>query len=376
MSDNTIYDVVIIGGGIAGLTAALHLSKNKCNVCLIEKNTYPNHKVCGEYVSNEVLEYLAYLEIYPLKSGATTITQFELSTKKGKLLSARLPLGGFGISRYALDNLLFQKAKDNITTVFDTVTTINATTEEGIAMLQNGMTIKGKVMVGAHGKRSIIDKSLQRNFILRKSHWLGIKAHYEYDFPENKVALHTFDGGYCGLSKTETGAVNACYLVRYQSFKKIGNIDRFQKEVLSANPHLKTFFTNAKPIFKEPNVISQISFEEKQPVEHHVFMIGDSAGLIHPLCGNGIAMAIHSAKLFVDTYLEHRKNGSLDFIELEETYTKKWNTTFQKRLITGRRIQRLFLSSTFTENLLTIGKIFPFLIPQIIKKTHGNPISI
>jgi flavin-dependent dehydrogenase len=376
VSSSVIFDVVIVGGGVAGLTAALHLSKTNCNVCLIEKNEYPIHKVCGEYVSNEVVDYLAYLDIHPFASGAVPITQFELSTKNGNLLNTKLPLGGFGMSRYALDYLLFKKVKDSITTVYDTVTTINATIKEGTVTLQNRKSIRGKVILGAHGKRSIVDKSLQRDFIFKKSQWLGVKAHYEYEFPEDKVALHAFDGGYCGLSKTETGAVNACYLTTYQSFKKIGDISQFQREILSFNPHLKDFFSKAKPIFKEPKVISQISFDKKQPVDHHVFMIGDSAGLIHPLCGNGMAMAIHSAKLFVDAYLELKNSDTFNLITLQNIYTQKWNENFQKRLATGRKIQKLLQSDTLTNNLLILGRIFPFLIPQIIKRTHGNPIAI
>ena len=48
-------DVIIIGGGLAGLTSALHLSKKGFKVTLIEKHDYPRHKVCGEYLSNEVV---------------------------------------------------------------------------------------------------------------------------------------------------------------------------------------------------------------------------------------------------------------------------------------------------------------------------------
>jgi len=51
----TTVDVLIIGGGLAGLTSAIHLSKSGLKVSLIEKNEFPKHKVCGEYISNEVL---------------------------------------------------------------------------------------------------------------------------------------------------------------------------------------------------------------------------------------------------------------------------------------------------------------------------------
>ncbi|WP_317045319.1 FAD-dependent oxidoreductase [Formosa algae] len=64
------FDVIIVGGGLAGLSSAIHLSKGNLNVLVIEKNSYPKHKVCGEYISNEVLPYLNFLDIDVFKLGA------------------------------------------------------------------------------------------------------------------------------------------------------------------------------------------------------------------------------------------------------------------------------------------------------------------
>ena len=111
------FDVIIIGGGLAGLSSAIHLSKNKLSVLVIEKNEYPKHKVCGEYISNEVLPYLTFLGIDVFKLGAKKIDKFELSTPKNKLVKANLPLGGFGISRYCLDNQLSKIALANQATI-------------------------------------------------------------------------------------------------------------------------------------------------------------------------------------------------------------------------------------------------------------------
>ena len=81
----TIFDVVIIGGGLAGLCNAIHLSKFDKKVLLIEKNSYPKHKVCGEYISNEALPYLEYLDVNPFNFGAVKIDEFQLSTTKNKI---------------------------------------------------------------------------------------------------------------------------------------------------------------------------------------------------------------------------------------------------------------------------------------------------
>lgn len=373
MTQSNTYDVLIVGGGLAGLTCALHLSKHDCKVLLIEKQTYPHHKVCGEYVSNEVLPYLNTLGVDPLQVGAKAITKFEISSKKGTLLSTKLPLGGFGMSRFALDALLFEAVSPKIDVVFDTVKRIEFTTDFTVSTLSKQI-FKAKYVVGAFGKRSIIDTALQRSFIHRKSPWLAVKAHYEADFPNNTVGLHNFEGGYCGLSQTETNAVNACYLTTYASFKRFGNIPDFEAAMLCENPHLKQFFSSATPLFEKPLTISQISFEAKQTIENHIFMLGDSAGLIHPLCGNGMAMAIHSAKLFAETYISQRNNGTIDRTALEASYTHIWNQTFLKRLQSGRKIQKLLLHPTATAVGFTVAKLVPSILPKIIKKTHGAPL--
>ena len=76
-------DVVIIGGGLAGLAGAVHLSKQGLQVILIEKTAYPRHKVCGEYISNEILPYLNWLDIDVSELHPTAISNFEFTAQNG-----------------------------------------------------------------------------------------------------------------------------------------------------------------------------------------------------------------------------------------------------------------------------------------------------
>ena len=371
MKSSKKWDVIIVGGGLAGLTAALHLSKNNCKVCLIEKNEYPHHKVCGEYVSNEVLPYLNLLEIDPFSLGAKNITKFEITDSKGFPIKTNLPLGGFGISRFAFDNLLFESLKNKTEVIFDTVEKIHFEENHFTISTQNKNTFHADFVIGAFGKRSNIDSFLDRNFMKQKSQWLAVKNHFEYSFPDDLVALHNFNGGYCGLSKTETNAVNACYLTTFKSFKKYSDIEVFQKKEMSKNPFLKKFFDEAKPIFKKPLTISQISFHKKEPVENHIFMVGDSAGLIHPLCGNGMAMAIKSAQIFSELFVEAFQKESFRRMKLEADYATKWQDEFGRRLKTGRVIQKVLMNPFASKVGFAIAKTVPSLMPKIIEKTHG-----
>jgi menaquinone-9 beta-reductase len=105
-------DIIIIGGGLGGLVAAHQLANKGREVLLIEKKTYPFHRVCGEYISNEVKDFLIKENLFPSEIGPSEISKFQLSSIKGNLSHMPLDLGGFGISRYAYDLFLYQKAKD------------------------------------------------------------------------------------------------------------------------------------------------------------------------------------------------------------------------------------------------------------------------
>jgi len=372
----TNSDVLIIGGGLAGLTAAIHLSQKNLKVTLLEKSNYPRHKVCGEYISNEILPYLVWLGADVSELHPTNISKFEFTANNGKTAKAVLPLGGFGISRYALDNFLYHKAlanhcfilKENVIDVTFSNDMFNVTTSNQI--------LTAKIVLGAFGKRSNVDQVLDRNFFHKKSPWLAVKAHYSGNLDNDLVALHNFKGGYCGVSKVENNLINICYLADYATFKQYKNIEDYQQHVLYKNKHLKSIFENSKLVFDKPLTISQISFEKKKAVENHIIMIGDTAGLIHPLCGNGMAMAIHSAKIASELILEYFSNESVSREELEKKYTKEWKKHFGKRLFMGRILARILTYKTITNLFITIAASFPALLKGIIKQTHGKPIAI
>ena len=370
-------DVIIIGGGLAGLCNAIHLSKLGKKVLLIEKNEYPKHKVCGEYISNEVLPYLDFLEVNPFDFGAVRINKFQLSTTKSNIISAKLPLGGFGISRYTLDLVLSEKAKENgVMILQDTVLDVTFLKDFFQVETKQNSIFTSKIAIGAFGKRSLLDVKMGRNFIQKKSPYLGVKIHVKGNFKEDLVALHNFKGGYCGVSKVENNAINLCYITNYATFKQYKNIEDFQEQVVFKNNYLKEIFHSSEALFEKPLSISQISFETKKPVENHILMCGDSAGMIHPLCGNGMSMAIQSAQLASKLILNYF-NGEIETRkELEKQYIRQWNRKFSLRLKAGHFIAMLFRKDTIASVLLQILKKLPFLLPIIIKQTHGKPMKI
>jgi len=370
-------DILIIGGGLAGLTAALHLQREGLEVLLIEKNEYPHHKVCGEYLSNEVIPYLQWLDADILTLAPVSINQLLFTTVNGYSIKTDLPLGGIGISRHSLDNFLYRQfiAKGG-TVIHDAVLNIKMEGESFVTQLSSDDTVLSKHVVGAYGKRSGIDLKLKREFMQVRSPFLAVKAHYNGKFDSNLVALHNFSGGYCGVSKVENEKINICYLADYQTFSKYKSIPAYQENVLYKNKELKKVFENSQPLFEQPLVISQLSFGAKEGVVDHILMIGDTAGLIHPLCGNGMAMAIHGAKICAELLQQFSVGKIRTRTELEQKYSSAWNYHFKNRLKTGTILSALLRKKSLSDLVLKTMIHIPGILPAIIKRTHGKTLTV
>ncbi|HEY0667423.1 MAG TPA: FAD-dependent oxidoreductase [Sphingobacteriaceae bacterium] len=369
--------VVIVGGGLAGLSAALLLNKYGFEVTVVEKKGYPLNKVCGEYVSNEVLPYLHSLGICIDVLNPSHLTKLSLTSVSGSKVSVGLDMGGFGLSRFKFDKLLYDKAVTNgvkfLTHV--KVNEISMDVNQFCIKLSDNTMLSADVAIAAYGKRSVLDKMFKRPFFSARSPYLGVKYHVKTDFPQDVVQLDNFDGGYCGICKIEGEKYNLCYLVKNQRLKDHGSISDMEKSVLFQNPHLKRLFTESEFLFEKPEVINEISFSRKSLVEEHVLFCGDAAGMITPLCGNGMAMAIHSGKIVAETIFRHiQEDANLSKRTiLEENYKRSWNSQFGMRLSTGRFIQNLFLQPGMSSLGISTFKVLPGLLQLVVKKTHGRP---
>ncbi len=382
-----MQDVIIIGGGLAGLVSALELARSGFTVTLVERKTYPFHKVCGEYVSNEVRAYVESLGVDLSKLGAANIRRFQVSAPSGRLLESPLDLGGFGISRYTLDYELYRLAEAAGATFLlgKQVDDVTFSNNQFTVTISDGQALTSRLVIGAFGKRSKLDKTLDRSFLhpsasTYQSSYIGVKYHVMIgpslrDFPQDVIALHNFADGYCGMSAIENDQYCVCYLTTRNNLRQFGNIPDMERAILYRNPHLKAVFEQADFLFDKPEVINEISFVPKQAVENRVLMAGDSAGLITPLCGNGMAMAIHGAKL-VSELSDKFLRGRLTRAQLEQSYQHDWTRRFARRLWVGRTVQKLFGHPWLTEAGVWAFGTFSPALRSVMRQTHGEVVKI
>lgn len=373
-----MYDVAIIGGGLAGLSLSIQLARQGHRVILFEKEKYPFHKVCGEYISLESWDFLNSLGIDPDTLQVPIITKLELSSDTGRVLKKHLPLGGFGISRFLLDNRLAEIAKSEGVNILEQ-TRVNDIVfgEDQFMIYSSAGEFQSRITCGTFGKRSNLDVRWKRPFIQinrkRLSNYVGVKYHVTGAFPDDTISLHHFPGGYCGLVRIENGLYNLCYLTTADNLRKYhGDFHELERKHLSLNPILQSILSQVHFVHDEPYTISQISFDKKSQVENHVLLIGDAAGMITPLCGNGMSMALHGSKIAA-AHIHHYLSGHANRATMEKRFIFQWQREFSSRLKMGRRVQRLFGNRRVANILLTILSKLPGLADTIIRKTHGKP---
>ncbi len=375
-----MFDVAIIGGGLAGCNAAITLAQRNRRVLLLEATLYPHPKVCGEFLSPECISLFAESGFLPVlqRLNPVTIRTVRITAPNGSTWKTEFPALALGISRYALDAAFARYIVHKGVEVQDgiRVTEITGNLRECFSLTtrtpQGIQSFEAATVIAAHGKRSNLDRSLKRAFLSRHQPYIALKRHYKGPPLPGQIDLHVFRGGYCGMSEVEGGITNVCLLVRQDVFQSAlksshTNVEVFIRWMCHQNTYLRDWFAQAAPVYPEWLSVAQVPFVRKTSVEGDILLAGDAAGMVAPLAGDGMAMALHSGKLaalFTERYLA----AELSAPELKKTYARAWNATFSARLRLGRVLQSVTLRPSLLAPGLRLLNLFPafgnFLLVQ------------
>jgi menaquinone-9 beta-reductase len=391
---NKTYPCAIIGGGLGGLCLAIQLAQQGIETIVFEKNSYPQHKVCGEYISMESWNFLTELGVELDELNLPKINQLGVSSENGFMLHSPLDLGGFGISRHSLDHRLAQIARKKGVVIienckvndvqqvrFEELETPQYKTSKNTESDKYSYTIstsKGdysaQIVCGSFGKYAPSFAKLENENTTSRPNYIGVKYHIQTDLAANRIELHNFKDGYCGISKVDNDRYCLCYLSDSKNLQQSGNnLKTMEETILYKNPFLKRYFTQSDFLFPKPLVISNIYFHKKETYHNGIFMLGDAAGAITPLCGNGMSMAMRASKLLA-LLLPQYFNGKLTKNQLIQQYSSAWKSNFNARIWAGRHLQHyVFGKKTSTQIALKTLHYFPSLTRKIIGLTHGQP---
>jgi flavin-dependent dehydrogenase len=365
------YDCMIVGGGLSGLALSILMARAQKKVLLIEKKKYPAHKVCGEYISNESRSFLNKLGIVPEQMHLPEINQLVFSDQRGRLIREQLDSGGFGIRRFVLDESLFQIAQKEGVDIRTSTTCLGYEKNiQGFKLLTSAGEFEGQILCGAFGRYAF------GNFNKGQTggeNWVGVKYHLRGTFAADTIGLHLFEGGYCGMSKVDDEQYCLCYLVKAEMLKRYkGQISLLETEVLQKNPRLAEIWKAGHKVYEDPLTISNVTFYAKQAVADDVFYLGDSAGSIAPLTGNGMSNALRSAAI-LEPLLQKILNEKWSVAQAAKVYEQEWNQQMGQRIRVGRWIQYFFCQATLTPLFFFFVRNFAFVRRMIIRMTHGKP---
>src|SRR5687768_3569372 len=244
-----MYDIAIAGGGLSGLTFALSMSSLGWKVILFEKEKYPFHKVCGEYISTESIPFLERIGLDIGESGAKEINRLTLTSPRGKSFSCRLESGGVAIRRYTIEKILADVCRERGVEIIENcnLSAIKKANDH-FTFINDTREFHASIGIGSFGKHSRLERSLDESEKTKNEnepHYVGIKYYARGVIDPGTIQLHLYKNGYCGLVETENGEINVCYLVESSELKnRKGSIPLLESELLFRNPVLKERWNN------------------------------------------------------------------------------------------------------------------------------------
>ena len=356
-----MFDVAIIGAGPAGSTLAALLARRGVSVALFDRDAFPRDKLCGEFLSYDALPVLRPLGVLDAidAAGAPYIERCRVIGAK-RIYEFALPKAARGVSRMFLDDLLLRTAAANGAQRFDgqTVTSLD--------------DVNAKVIVGAWGRWGRFDQQLKRAFARDRSHRnFGFKRHYVANNSTTSIDLYSFKRGYLGVNAVEGGITNICGLVhasRLAGHK--GRWDAFVETIRAEEPTLDALYASHAPAQDGYLSSEPVIFRARSAVEGGVFMIGDASGVIDPLTGNGMAMAIQSALLLAPRLMRLLEQPSRR-AEIEDEYRRAHRAFFAPRIAWSRGVAMLLSRPRLLDAALATVRS-PRAGEMFLHKTRGN----
>ena len=351
-------DIIIIGGGPAGTSAALFLEKKGYHITLLDQARFPRDKICGEFVSpaaDDIFAELGILEsieaLNPKRLSGVALSAYESS-----FLKVPYPLSPDGktmtslsMERSILDNLMVDHVRKSRVELMEgfKVTDLlfennNVCGVRGHDESKTRLNIKAKLVIDAGGRNSISLRRLNlkknsfgRGKVALAAHWKGFKADSHYCY------MHVSHPGYTGIAPVSTDKVNVVLVVDKNNLVK-QNVDEFFVKIVLGNQLRRKFLDDCFPIEKV-RVTDSLSYSVKKPKCGGLLLVGDATGFIDPFTGEGIYLSLRSSQLAAEV-IENAFNQSNFSNRNLATYDYLRRKEFQKKVMLSKLLQRLIYS--------------------------------
>jgi menaquinone-9 beta-reductase len=301
-----VLEHLVIGGGPAGSMAAIRLAEAGRPVTLIEKERADHHKVCGEFLSQEAVEYLHRVGVAPTHLGAAPIHCVRLSAGR-RSAEAKLPFPALSLSRRVLDAALLRRAADLGCEVIRGASVDRIVTDGSRWMAQrsDGQSMNAQTVFLASGKHDLYGWSRGNGV---QSEMVGFKLHWRLAAAQTQelrewMELFLFRGGYGGLALVEDEIANLCLVVQRQELRRVGGWQQLLSVATNENRRLRHLLDGAEDLCARPLAVSPIPYGYLAAQSCGLWRMGDQAAVIPSFTGDGMSIALHSAHLAAQMYL-------------------------------------------------------------------------
>ena len=340
-----MYDVIIVGAGPSGTSAALYANRLGLKAILLDKSSFPRDKICGDALSGKTVRVLRDLDLLEgvKKLEGATIGRITFGSPGNQHFNVQLKgseqndyiTEGYVIPRKVFDNFLFQKAAEVTETRqrFNVKDIIkdgeNVSGVEGVNADGNLERIEAPIIMGADGPNSIISRKMDLYEMDMKNTAVALRCYYKgVEGLTNQIELHYIEEvnpGYFWLFPAGNGTANiGIGLSKDEAKKKNTKLRDILDQVINSD-RFRDRFKNARPMEKPTGWNLPLGRIKRTNHGNGYMLLGDAAGLVDPFTGegigNGMVSGMHASKIASKAV---ELNNYKDDI-LEEYDTLLWN---------------------------------------------------
>jgi geranylgeranyl reductase family protein len=340
----TIYDAVVLGAGPSGSTAAKYLAEAGLTVCVLEKDTFPRDKPCGGALRPSIISEFDYVRAGIQKIPHTKCMRVKMYPPSLENFVDYYPkkVVMYNIQRKHFDTMLANSAKDKGAELFENEHVKKVIPKNGgyALLTRNGKEFEGKVIIGAGGMYDPVARYLRKKEGLSEK-WpesdigLAVVEEYEVDDdfilekygPERTCYFHLKLNNLYGYAWafSKKNILNIGYGAFWKDMKMVDIKGQFS-EYLKFLKKEKLIPNNIKP--KNPKGAPiPLRGPIKTTYSHRILIIGDAAGFVSPVGGDGIYFSISSGKIAAEVVkdaIEHDSFGKDTLVKYQQKWYNEW----------------------------------------------------